>query len=146
MPIRYVGQDRQITWFTRKHLSQIAAIEQQSFADPRSEEDIIEFSRITCHETLVVVDANNEVVECFISFELRKKSIHVIRMAVRPIDRRTGVGSMMMQRMKSKLHNEKRTAIVLRSPVANWQTNMFFAACGMSGVSQGDDVVFRWFI
>lgn len=132
-------------WLIRRDVPQVLQIEQLGSTDPWTEEQLIGHLRERNTIGLVVTDKprdlmkmNHQEVFGYIVYELNKSRIHIVRLCVDPAMRRRGVASSMIQRLKSKLSNQRRrylTANVHESQLAVQLTlaHCGFVATGMEG-------------
>lgn len=123
-----------LRWITRADMPAVLDIERRSFADPSTEDDFfIVLRKRNCIGMLVelrgrLLDPSKTV--AFMIYELRKTAIHVLRFAVDPEFRRRGIGRAMVAMLVGKLHEQRRTRIVLEVSAMNTGAQRFFRAVG----------------
>lgn len=71
----------------------------------------------------------------FYVYELHKTRLHVLNFAVDPQHWRQGVGRQMVDKLKSKLHPDRRNKIMLEVRETNLAAQLFFRAQGFKAVS-----------
>ena len=96
-----------IRWMIRRDMPKVLDIENESFDNPWKEEDFIRCLRQrNCIG--VVAECDNEIIG-FSIYELHPNKLILVNLAVAKKHRRIGVGSLMIQRLKSKLSQERRS-------------------------------------
>lgn len=135
-----------IVWITPRHNDMVLHIDQQAFGD-----DAWDSATLTHHLRQrniigVVIEAAN-IICGYMVYELQPKSLHLIRLVIRPDLHRQGYGGDMIQRWIDKLSQQKRYAITVDVPERNLAAQLFFQACGFlaTGVEENDDnhVIYR---
>jgi len=81
-----------------------------------------------------MVAEQGEKVVGFMIYELLKSKLHILKFAVHPKCRRTGVGSQMVAKLISKLSSHRRTRITLEVRETNLCAQLFFRSQGFLGV------------
>src|SRR5690606_17949853 len=71
----------------------------------------------------------------FMLYDLHKGEIHILRMAVAPSFRRTGVGRSMVEKLIGKLHLERRSRLRLEVRETNLDAQLFYRACGLQATA-----------
>lgn len=122
-----------IRWMIRRDMPEVLAIESHSFEFPWSEEDFIRCLRQ--RNCIGMVAEFEEQVVGFMIYELNRNLLHVLNFAVRPDFRRRGVGSQMVDKLISKLSQQRRTRIALEVRETNLAAQLFFRRAGFKAVS-----------
>lgn len=114
-------------------LPQVAAIEQQSFTEPVSLKDL-NACLLGVREVagLVAMAQQTEMVIGYVLYEQRRRSTHVMTMAVHPEHRLRGVGRKLLQRLIRSL-NQTRRRLTITLPETNLPACKFLRACGIQG-------------
>ena len=126
-----------IRWMIRLDMEEVLAIESASFDAAWTEEDFLRsLSQRNC---IGMVVERGETVHGFMIYELYEHHLHLLNFAVDVRHRRCGLGSLMLERLKSKLSNQHRTRITANVRESNLAAQKFFAACGFiaTGVERG---------
>jgi ribosomal-protein-alanine N-acetyltransferase len=117
-----------IRWMVRSDLSSVVAIEKDVFDYPWSEQEfLIALRQRNC---IGMVAERNEEVVGYMVYELHKTRIELLNFAVRARSQRLGVGSAMIEKLKSKLAYERRNKILLELRERNLDGQLFFRQAG----------------
>lgn len=114
-----------IRWMIRRDMPQVHEIEKASFPDPWEPCDFSSVLR-TRNCIGMVAEGSDELVMGYIIYELHKKWLHVINLAVAPHHRRKGVGGAMINKLKSKLSPQRRSHIQAEVRDTNLPGHLFF--------------------
>lgn len=126
--------DVHIRWAIRKDLERIGEIEAACSGSEKSAAGLILGDKRFMRVPFVAV-VNDQVVGYMI-YELNRKRIRLTRIAVDPAWQSRGVGTVMLDRIKSKLNLHNRDRIHVEVPVGNIEALRFF-------LSQGFESLFR---
>lgn len=121
-----------IRWMSRRDMPEVLAIENASFEHPWSEEEWIRCLRQRTNIGMVV--ERDEVVIGHMVYALEPKTINVLNMAVRPDLVRMGIGRAMIDKLKSKLHLQRRNKIICNVQEYNLEAQLFMRSCGFTAV------------
>ncbi|MDR2116989.1 MAG: ribosomal protein S18-alanine N-acetyltransferase [Planctomycetaceae bacterium] len=117
-----------VRWMVRRDFSEVLAIEQSCFEFPWKEEDFIHcLQQRNCIG--MVAEYEGRVVG-FMIYEVPKNRIHLLNIATAPEFQRRGVAGQMIQKLVSKLINQRRSRIVLEVRETNLPALVFFRASG----------------
>ena len=122
-----------VRWMIRRDMTEVLAIENESFEFPWCEEDFIRCLRQ--RNCIGMVAEHEGRVVGFMIYELHKNRLHVLNLAVGSRHRRTGVGAQMVQKLAGKLSNQRRSRILLEVRETNLAAQLFFRASGFRAVS-----------
>lgn len=122
-----------IRWMIRRDMAEVLEIERQSFEFPWLEEDFIQCLRQ--RNCIAMVYEQGEKILGFMIYELHKTRLHIPNFAVAPEFRHQGVGRAMVDKLVSKLSEQRRVAIVCEIRERNLAAQHFFAACGFKAVN-----------
>lgn len=113
-----------IRWMIRRDMTEVLAIESNSFEYPWCEE---EFLRVLRQRNCIgMVAEQGERVVGFMIYELHKNKLQVLNFAVAADCRRTGVGHQMIQKLVGKLSGHRRTKISLLCRETALSAQLFF--------------------
>ncbi len=121
-----------VRWMIRRDMPEVLKIEYENFDCPWTEEDFLKCLRKrNCIG--MVVERENKVVG-FMLYELHKNQLEVLNLAVKQDCHRQGIGSLMIDKLASKLSIERRTKIALLVRDSNLGAQLFFRAMGFRAV------------
>ncbi len=115
-----------IRWMSRRDMTEVLAVEAQSFEFPWLEEDFVRCLRQP--NCIGMVAERDDRVVGFMIYELDRSRIRVLDFAVGAGERRCGVGTQMVAKLKEKLSNLRRQRIVLKIRETNLPAQMFFSS------------------
>jgi ribosomal-protein-alanine N-acetyltransferase len=133
MSIIQMATQTHIRWMVRSDLSSVVAIEKDVFDYPWSQQEFLIAARQ--RNCIGMVAERNEEVVGYMVYELHKTRIELLNFAVRPRSQRLGVGSAMIEKLKSKLDYERRNKISLELRERNLDGQLFFRQAGFKCVS-----------
>ena len=136
MPTKQITEV-QIRWMIRRDMPEVLAIENASFPIPWTEEEFVDC--LKQRNCIGMVAEHDERIAGVMVYELLKSKLHVINFAVHPEFRRQQIGSQMVDKLISKLSQQRRTEIVLEVRERNLAAQLFFQRCGFwsTGVIRG---------
>jgi len=117
-----------VRWLIRRDMKEVLEIENYSFDDPWSEEDFIKSLRQ--RNCIGMVAEFNERVIGYMIYELHKTKLHILNFGVDFYYRRNGVGTTMVNKLKSKLSYKTRTTLDLFIQEENLYGQLFFRKNG----------------
>lgn len=126
-----------VRWMVRADMARVNEIEGHSFDDPWSEESILSLLR-TREAIGMVAELNDEVVG-FMIYLLHPSRLHLARIGVRPDNCRTGVGRVMIDKLKAKLSAERRSRITVNVVETNLPMHLFLRGMGFRAVGVNRD-------
>jgi ribosomal-protein-alanine N-acetyltransferase len=115
-------------WLVRRDFPQVIQIEKECFRHPWLEAD---FSGL-----LRRADVTGKVADCggvvlgYVIYEMHRRRYEVLNLAVRPTVWREGIGELITNNLKTKLHPERRHRITLNVAERNLAAQNFFKAQG----------------
>jgi len=98
-----------IRWMIRKDMPEVLNIEELTNSNPDNEEQFLSYLRQK--NIIGMVSEYQEQVVGFMIYELQKFNLDIIKFAVHPNYQRQSIGAGMINKLKSKLHNCRRTFI-----------------------------------
>ena len=121
-----------VRWTIRKDLPSVVDIEELCFEFPWTETEIIDMLRKP-HVIGKVVEYQDGI-GGFMFYTLHRTRLHVENIAVHPDYRRCGIGTAMVETLKSKLSPIKRTSLALDVRESNLDAQLFFRHNGFKAV------------
>jgi [ribosomal protein S18]-alanine N-acetyltransferase len=122
-----------LRWMIRRDMPEVLHIENDGFEFPWCEEDFLRCLRQ--RNCIGMVAERDDQVVGFMIYELHKNRLHVLNFAVDPDHRRKGVGTQMVTKLFTKLHNQRRSRILLEVRESNLQAQVFWRSAGFRAVS-----------
>ena len=122
-----------IRWMIRRDMPEVLGIENASFEFPWSEEDFIRCLRQ--RNCIGMVAEFDDRVVGFMIYELHKNRLHILNFSVEEEFRRRRVGSQMIEKLVSKLSQQRRNRIMLEVRETNLQAQLFFRQNGFRAIS-----------
>lgn len=117
-----------IRWMIRRDMAEVLLTEQDSFAQPWSEEDFLHCLRQ--RNCIGMVAEQGEHVVGYVIYELHKTKLHILNLAVHPTRRRQGIGQSMISKLLAKLSSHRRAKITLEVRESNLAAQLFFRGQG----------------
>lgn len=145
------GTSVAIRWLVQRDLKAVVTIEDKCFAFTWSAADFLECLRQ--RNAIGMVATRDERVVGFMVYELRKSELHILNFAVDPELMRTGVGTAMLDKLKAKIRQQRRTVITVGVRESNLAAQLFFRNAdflcigtvrGFYQQSDEDAYIFRW--
>jgi len=130
-----------IRWMIRRDMAEVLGIEMDSFEYPWSEDNFVRCLRQRNVMGMVAENDNEDIVG-FMIYELHKSRLHIRNFAVGEQWRRYGVGTAMLNRIKKKLHAERRIFISLdlvdehKDWIGLEGARQFFESVGFTALSE----------
>lgn len=116
----------QVRWLIKRDMDEVLRIEMLCFPQRWTREDFMHYLRQ--RNVIGMVADNGHDVVGFMLYELHKSKLKVINFAVHPDWQRLGVGTAMVNRLKNKLHNDRRRReILLTVRESNLHAQLFFS-------------------
>jgi len=122
-----------IRWMIRQDMIEILWIEGQSFDHPWSEDEFVMFLRERSHISMVA-EYHNEIVG-YMMYELLRKELHLLNLAVSPDFLRSGVGTAMIKRLIGKLTQRRRNRIITHVTETNLAAQLFLREQGFQATT-----------
>ncbi len=113
-----------IRWMIRRDMPEVLDVESEAFEFPWTEEDFIRC--LQQRNCIGMVAEHDEQVVGFMIYELHKTRLHILNFAVSEAHRRLGVGTQMVDKLVSKLSQQRRTRITLEVRETNLAAQLFF--------------------
>lgn len=122
----------QIRWMIRRDMPEVLEIERQSFEFAWTEEDFL--CCLRQRNCIGMVADNDGQIVGFMIYELLKSELHILNFAVHPNHRRQGVGTAMIDKLISKLSQQRRRSFYLEVRETNLAAQIFFRSRGLLAV------------
>ena len=120
--------DIDFRWMVKSNVPEVLRIEQVCFDTPWTEEDFINSMRQ--RNCIGMVAERHGVVLSYMLYCLNKDSIHVINFAVSPLCQRDGIGTEMVDKLKTKLSQQRRHTLIVDVRETNLAAQLFWRANG----------------
>jgi ribosomal-protein-alanine N-acetyltransferase len=122
-----------VRWAISRDLPEILEIENESFEFPWTREDYL--GTLRRRNVIALVAERNESILGYAIYELLKTQLHLLNFAVAPKHRHTGIGYSLVERMKKKILEQRRTSIVLEVRETNLDAQLFFQSQGFAATN-----------
>lgn len=132
--------DLGLRWSIQRDLPDMLAIEAASFAQPWTED---EFRHMLRQRSCIgLVAERREQAEFgstfrtvgYVVYQLTDHAVAILNLAVAPAERRNGVGSFMVGKLKSKLRSNRRRRLLCNVHDGNLMAHLFLRSCGLQAV------------
>lgn len=122
----------QTRWAIHRDYPEMVGIEELCFDRPWTADEMRQ--KLAGRGTIGLVAEIRDRVVGYMIYELGKRDLNVINIAVHPDYQRRGIGAQLLQRLTSKLELSRRTAVY--SPVSEYNVNaqLFFQSQGFRAV------------
>jgi ribosomal-protein-alanine N-acetyltransferase len=128
-----------VRWLMRRDLDEVLYIERGT-SDKWDESDISsQLRQRNC--IAVVAESSDGPIDGWMCYELHLNHIELIRIAVCTRDRRCGIGTRLIERLKDKLEQQRRNRIEVIVAGHSLTAQMFFSACGFHATPMADDLI-----
>lgn len=132
-----------IRWMIRADMPAVLRIESESFDFPWDEQTFIEHLRQRNCIGMVAESDGGHVVG-YVVYELHKKRLDLLNIAVAREHRRHGVGTQMLAKLASKLNDQRRDRITLEVRETNLGAQLFFKQVGFRATAVLHGVYHDW--
>jgi [ribosomal protein S18]-alanine N-acetyltransferase len=123
-----VSLDVQVRWLIRRDMPEVLTIENASSEFPWSEEDFL--TTLRQRNCIGMVAEHDHDIVGFMIYELHKGRLGLLNMAVASHVCRCGIGRQMIERLKDKLSQQRRTEIQAEVRERNLPAQLFFRKQG----------------
>ncbi len=120
-------------WAIKRDMPEILAIENSCFAFPWQEDDFVHSLRQ--RNCICVVAEHDDRVVGFYVYELHKHRLHILNIAVHPAFQGLTVGTQLIDKLKSRLSERRRSRIMIEVVESNLEAQLFFQSQGFRAVS-----------
>lgn len=134
--------DMQIRWLLRQDIPDVLQIEHHSYDPSWREEDFL--NALRQRNCIGMVCEHRASILGFMIYELHKNRLRVLRMAVSVDARRQGVATAMVNRLRDKLHQQRRDRIDITVSDVNLNAHLFLRSCGFIGTPCGECIDFTY--
>jgi [ribosomal protein S18]-alanine N-acetyltransferase len=117
-----------IRWLTRRDLACVLEIERNCFEVPWAAEDFIQLLRQ--RNVIGMVAERRHRILGFMVYGLKWGELELLNFAVDPLFQRQSVGAQMIERLRGKLPQQRRSSIELMVRETNLEAQFFFRAMG----------------
>jgi ribosomal-protein-alanine N-acetyltransferase len=130
--------DINLRWCIRRDDKQILAIDDVGYVEPWSQADLLTALRNRDVIGIVAEDENRRVIG-FCVYRLERETVRILRLAVEPRERRNGVATAMIERLKSKILTQRRSQIVVEVDGHQVFAQHMLSRCGFRAKCLPDD-------
>jgi len=117
-----------IRWLIRRDLDRVIQIENEVFDSPWQEKDFL--SALKKRNCIGKVILDGEIVVGYVIYDLEKKGMSILNIAVDPVRLRTGVATQMIEQLINRLSITGRTRISVVVRETNLVAQLFFKSLG----------------
>lgn len=118
-----------VRWANRRDLWEMVSVERASFHYPWSETEIVDALRQ--RNTIgMVAEADRSCVVGHMIYEMHSDHIELMTLAVYPEFRRDGAGTALVEKLKTKISQQRRRFIVVMVAESNLGAQLFFRRMG----------------
>jgi [ribosomal protein S18]-alanine N-acetyltransferase len=135
----HTANDLTIRWRIDRDNLDLIRIDERCYLDPLTHNDLIAMLRD--RNVISVVAEDRGHVLGYVIYRLSRWRIEILRMGVDPIERRCGVGTAMLQRLKDKLSHQRRDTLRVDVPGMSLAAQLCLQRCGFVGESRPGDVI-----
>ena len=128
-----------IRWMIRRDDREVLMIDDRCFIEPLTQHALIDLLRD--RNVLAVVAEERGHVLGYCIYRLGGFVIEILRLGVDPRERRNGVGTALIDRLKSKLLNQRRDTITIDVLGTSVGQQYFLANAGFMAESRPGDVI-----
>lgn len=133
-----------IRWLIRRDMDDVIQIDDVGYVEPWSESKFISTLRKNSVIGVVATNGFNRPIG-FCLYKQQKTQVEILRMAVSPQWRRSGIASAMIDRLKEKIVNQRRCGLVCEVDGHSIFSQLCFCANGFTGHVMADDrILFLW--
>lgn len=118
----HIINDHHVRWMIRRDMKRVMEIENKYKKYAESEEYIINLLR---QRNIIGMVVENDEVQAYVIYELYKKHLKIIRFATYDDIKDNDFAVCLLQKLKSKLNNERRTGIIIEAPETNLELQLF---------------------
>lgn len=122
-----------LRWMIRRDMPEVLAIENTSFEEPLSEDDFIRCLRQ--RNCIGFVAEHEDKIVGFMIYELHRKMIYLLNVAVHTEYRRQGIGHKMLAKLDSKLSKDRGSRIESHVRDSNVPAHLWLRDFGFQAVS-----------
>lgn len=121
-----------LRWMIRPDLPEVMTIERAGADYPDTEETLVK--NLTQRNCIAMVVEDGKHIRGFIVYVLHKWKIEVLKFVVAAQYQRSGIGNMMMHKLKGRLSSNWRPYIIATVPDHNLTAHLFLKAEGFEAI------------
>ena len=122
-----------IRWMIRRDVAEVEEIERLSFPDPWDEDEFIRHLRE--RNVIKMVCEVGDALAGFMVCRLHPKSLELLNLAVHPRFRRSGVGTLLLRKLQTKVEgSQRRERVTARIVDSNLRAHLLFQSLGFLAV------------
>jgi len=119
-----------VRWMIRRDLGDVVRIERESFQYPWTAQEFHYQLRRRDRDVIGMVAERNGMAAGYMLYELHKRHLFLVNLAVDPQFRRSGVGSRMIAKLQRKLSVNRRESLEVKVRESNLPGLAFLRSCG----------------
>lgn len=129
-----------IRWWIRRDTSEVLDIEALNAKVPKSDKGFFEkkekefLGLLSQRDCIGMIAEVGDAVVGHMVYELHKKKLHILNLAVHPKYHRQGIGTQMVNKLKKKLSGHRRTRLTLEIRETLLKEQLFFKKMGFLAV------------
>lgn len=128
-----------IRWICQSDIDEVLYIERGTL-DPWKEDDVRgQLRQRNCIG--VVAESSDGPIDGWMCYELHPNHIKLIRIAVCTRDRRCGIGTRLIERLKDNLEQQRRNRIEVIVDGRSVTAQLFFQSCGFHATPMAEDQI-----
>lgn len=135
----HTANDLTIRWRKTSDNSTIIKIDQHCYLNALQYSELIKLLREP--SVIAIVAEERGHVLGYAIYRLSGFAIEIIRIGVDPRERRNGVGTALIDRLKSKLKGQRRDTITIDTPGVSLAAQLFLSKAGFMAESRPGDVI-----
>ena len=126
-------------WMIARDRPEVLAIEKSSFVKPWTESDFALV--LKRNPNIGLVAEHGDKVVGFVIYHLGKRSLSVLNVAVAPDFRRLGVGTAIIEKIKTKIDGQVRREVLVNVHDSSLPAQLFFKSVGFRAVAMHRELI-----
>jgi len=135
----HTANDLTIRWMIRRDDREVLRIDERCYLESLSHSELIKTLRESSVIAVVAEDRGHVLGYCI--YRLAGFTIEILRLGVDPRERRNGVGTALIERLKSKLKGQRRDTITIDTPGVSLAAQLFLSKAGFVAEARPGDVI-----
>lgn len=140
MKTQMTEQGLQIRWCIARDYKQVLDIDDCGYAEPLSRKELLACMKDNSVIGVVAEDESGDVVGYCI-YQLLSAEVRIIRMAVKPRERRNGIATAMIDRLKAKVLTARRSTLSAEVDGHQIFAQHLLSRCGFEASVRPNDVI-----
>ena len=135
----HTANDLTIRWMILRDDREVLRIDDCCYIESLTHSDLIKTLREPSVIAVVAEDRGHILGYCI--YRLGGFTIEILRLGVDPRERRNGVGTALLDRLKSKLKGQRRDTITIDTPGVSLAAQLFLSKAGFTAEARPGDVI-----